>query len=45
MNIASDLDYISQITGVNVSNLQYHGEHSFYIIDLYKTKILGETEL
>jgi len=45
MNIATDLDYISQITGVNVSNLQYHGEHSFYIIDLYKTKILGETEL
>ena len=45
MNIATDLDYISQITGVNVSNLQYHGEHSFYIIDLYQTKILGETEL
>ena len=45
MNIATDLDYISQITGVNVSNLQYHGDYSFYIIDLYRTEVLGEAQL
>jgi hypothetical protein len=45
INNMRDLAYIGGITGQNIQALQYHSEHSFYIIDLHQSKILGEYSL
>ena len=42
MLIKTDQEYIETITGIPVSDLQYHNVHSFYLIDLYKSKMIGE---
>lgn len=42
INNYRDLQYLSMISSVDVLNLEYHDEHSFYIIDLHTSKVLGE---
>lgn len=40
--IKTDIEYLSYITGINLFELEFHNEHSFYVIDLHLSQILGE---
>lgn len=45
INNIRDVAYLSGIIGENLQQLEYHKEHSFYIIDLHNSNILGEYSL
>ena len=42
INNKSDRIYLSTILDMDISSLIYHNEHSFYVFDLYNTKMIGE---
>lgn len=42
INNKADRDYLGTILDTNISDLDYHNEHSFFVFDLYNTKNLGE---
>lgn len=42
LNIKTDIEYLSSITGINLFELEFHDVHSFYVIDLHTSEILGE---
>lgn len=42
INNASDINYLNSIISINLFELTYTQEHSFYVIDLHLSKILGE---
>lgn len=44
-NNVRDLQYLTQITGINLMQLNYSTEHAFHVIDLHRSADLGEFSL
>lgn len=44
-NNARDLQYLEQITGLDLFSLKYSQEHAFHVIDLHNSRDLGEFAL
>ena len=42
INNKVDRDYLTSIVDINVNDIEYSDDHSFYVFDLYRTENLGE---